>query len=265
MHQLNAGIGKGTEATAGLTENLKAQTEIIGKHIVSDTELAAKISKDSENNERLQNTLRTMVAANENITLSMKGLEARESGLFNHLTALESSLSAIKLPDQRELLKDETRRFEQTIAEMESKIQSLSEQSKSAEDALRTKDLENQALRGSLEIAETKANDNDCRVRRYEAEVTALRDEVKSVESRVRKELSRASVVSRERDRARCDQQLHKVLREKSEVEGNLSKVSKQLAETRLDLVSASGILEEQKHTDPRTDRVRRQDEAPSE
>ncbi|GCB20730.1 hypothetical protein AAWM_03615 [Aspergillus awamori] len=236
MHQLNAGIGKGTEATAGLTENLKAQTEIIGKHIVSDTELAAKISKDSENNESLQNTLRTMAAANENITLSMKGLEARESGLLNHLTALESSLSAIKLPDQRELLKDEKRRFEQTIAEMKSKIQSLSEQSKSAEEALRTKDLENQALRGSLEIAESKANDNDCRVRRYEAEVTALKDEVKFVESRVRKELSRASVVSRERDRARYDQQLHKVLREKSEVESNLSKVSKQLAETRLDL-----------------------------
>ncbi|GAQ44547.1 unnamed protein product [Aspergillus niger] len=235
MHQLDAGIAKGTEATAGLTESLKAQTEIIGKHVVNENQLVAKISKDSETNESLRNALRELAAANEDINVSMKGLEARESGLVDQFTALEASLSAMQLPDQRQILKKETQRFEQTLAEMERKIQGLSEQSKLAEEALRNKDLENQALRGSLEIVSAKVEDDDSRVRRYEAEVATLKDEVKSVEARVRKELSRASVISREQDRARYDQRIHELLRGKSEVERNFSKVSMQLAETRRD------------------------------
>ncbi|GAA85900.1 rootletin [Aspergillus luchuensis IFO 4308] len=237
MHQLDAGIARGTEATAGLTESLKAQTEIIGKHVVSENQLVAKISKDSETNESLRNALRELAAANEDINVSMKGLEARESGLLDQFTALEASLSAMQLPDQRQILKEETQRFEQTLAEMERKIQSLSEQSKLAEEALRNKDLENQALRGSLETASAKVEDDDSRVRRCEAEVATLKDEVKSVEARVRKELSRASVVSREQDRARYEQKIHELLRGKSEIERNLSKVSMQLAETRRDLM----------------------------
>lgn len=251
MHQLDAGIARGTEATAGLTESLKAQTEIIGKHVVSENQLVAKISKDSETNESLRNALRELAAANEDINVSMKGLEARESGLLDQFTALEASLSAMQLPDQRQILKEETQRFEQTLAEMERKIQSLSEQSKLAEEALRNKDLENQALRGSLETASAKVEDDDSRVRRCEAEVATLKDEVKSVEARVRKELSRASVVSREQDRARYEQKIHELLRGKSEIERNLSKVSMQLAETRRDLVSFNTI-EGQKHTDAR-------------
>ncbi|GAT28052.1 rootletin [Aspergillus luchuensis] len=251
MHQLDAGIARGTEATAGLTESLKAQTEVIGKHVVSENQLVAKISKDSETNESLRNALRELAAANEDINVSMKGLEARESGLLDQFTALEASLSAMQLPDQRQILKEETQRFEQTLAEMERKIQSLSEQSKLAEEALRNKDLENQALRGSLETASAKVEDDDSRVRRCEAEVATLKDEVKSVEARVRKELSRASVVSREQDRARYEQKIHELLRGKSEIERNLSKVSMQLAETRRDLVSFNTI-EGQKHTDAR-------------
>ncbi|OJJ78105.1 hypothetical protein ASPBRDRAFT_25712 [Aspergillus brasiliensis CBS 101740] len=79
-------------------------------------------------------------------------------------------------------------------------------------------------------------NDDDCRVRKSEAEATKLRDELKSVEAKVRAELSRASIICRDRERAKHDQKVHELKREKSEVQSNLDKVSTQLTQAQLAL-----------------------------
>ncbi|GKZ27236.1 hypothetical protein AbraIFM66951_002154 [Aspergillus brasiliensis] len=79
-------------------------------------------------------------------------------------------------------------------------------------------------------------NDDDCRVRKSEAEATKLRDELKSVEAKVRAELSRASIICRDRERAKHDQKVHELKREKSEVQSNLDKVCAQLTQAQLAL-----------------------------
>ncbi|RAK98797.1 uncharacterized protein BO80DRAFT_479303 [Aspergillus ibericus CBS 121593] len=245
MLQINADVGKGAEANASLTQTLKEQVTVIEKQIASDLDLSKKLSVNSDNYGSLLKALDPFTTTTDKIACSVQGLEAKDIGLADQMNALRISLAELQIPQPINMAKEEACRYEMIVAEMRDKMEHMSEDLKVAQEALKAKELETEAIRISLSESSSKANDAESRARAFELEAAALRDEVKSVESRVREELNRASVVSREQGRARYDQQLHELLREKVEVERNMERILTQLAEARLTLVESEDKAKE--------------------
>ncbi|PWY83810.1 hypothetical protein BO94DRAFT_599173 [Aspergillus sclerotioniger CBS 115572] len=245
MLQLNSDISREAKSNESLTQSLKEQILVIEEHIASDCNLSKQLSINSDNYESLRKTLEAFKATTEKITCSMQGLESKEIGLAGQMNAFGISLAEARIPQQIEPSREEICGYEMKIQGMKDKMESLSEDLNAAQAALKAKELETEAMKISMSEASSKADDSESRARACESEAAALRDEVKSVEIRVREELNRASVVSREQDRAKYEQQLHELLREKADVERNIDRLSTQLAGARLALAEYENKMKE--------------------
>ncbi|PYH91732.1 rootletin, partial [Aspergillus ellipticus CBS 707.79] len=236
MQELGVNMSKETDMNANLTQSLNAQLQVAKDQMVSESMLTEKLARNAENHDTLQQRLQMSLEAIEKINCSMHTLKNKEQGLTNQLKSLEMNLSKMQTSNV-ELLREESFRHSREVVGMESKIQSLSEELTQAELAIKIKDDDIQTMKTSLLEAESRAHETESRACGFESEAIALRDEVKAVEIKIREELSRASLVSREQDKAMNEQRFHELLREKSEAEKNLERVSAQLAASRLALI----------------------------
>ncbi|PWY76993.1 hypothetical protein BO70DRAFT_295172 [Aspergillus heteromorphus CBS 117.55] len=246
MHELSAGICEVTETNTNLAQSLKEQLQLTKDHMVSESFLTERLTRDVESRNSLQERLKTFLEAIEKISCSIQTFEHKEMGLADQMKTLEMNLSEMQIPQNIELLREESFRHNREVVEMEQKIRLLSEELRQAEFTITAKDHENEAIKISLLETESRSHETESRVRQAESEAAALRDEVKAVEARVREELSRASVVSRELDRAKNEQVLHELLREKTDIERNMEIVTAELAEAQLVLVRLTYLYKQQ-------------------
>lgn len=120
--------------------------------------------------------------------------------------------------------------LEQQIQNLDSKLDyglpnqlaKVSQQLKTAQESLRSKQEETEATKNSLCEVTKNLEEAEERATRHASEVATLQKRMQATESRVREELSRASVISRDQSRARFEQQLHGIFREKSALEDEL-------------------------------------------
>ena len=79
--------------------------------------------------------------------------------------------------------------------------------------------------------------------RKTEAEKLVLELNSKEVEKRIREELSRASLMSKDQERARFEQERHTLTREKQQAESEAAKGKEELEAVKLSLVCMTFLL----------------------
>ncbi|KAE8389229.1 hypothetical protein BDV23DRAFT_173263 [Aspergillus alliaceus] len=173
----------------------------------------------------LHERLEDCVSSIDKLCAFLDVIQNRENGLAQQIEHLESRLFEVQIPEKSEPTAAET----QERVELELKIQQLSAELSRSEEKLLSRTAENEGIRLSLLEAVTKGQEAEARASNLESETTTLRAEVEAIETKVREELNRASVIARDQHRAKYEQQIHELLREKVELNKGIQKVKHEL------------------------------------
>ncbi|EIT73263.1 myosin class II heavy chain [Aspergillus oryzae 100-8] len=206
-----------------LTEQLRSVEENVG----GESALLKRLSASEVTCTTLQESLEACAPSIDKLGSFLEGAREKENSLARQMGQLEIRLSELQTPETTEPTAAE---FKERV-EHELRIQQLSDELRTAEERLRSRAIENEEMRLSLLEAVTKGQEAEGRANKFESEAIALQDEIKVIESKIREELNRASVISRDQYRVKYEQQIHELLREKSELCKSIEKVRDELME----------------------------------
>ncbi|KAH1718900.1 hypothetical protein KXX25_003451 [Aspergillus fumigatus] len=182
-------------------------------------------------NEEQYNTVREMLEAlkpsMQTISSSLTTLNEKGIDLTQHITHLEKCIFEAQNPAPTI---DVCALFTENAALKDQKEQ-LSIRVRSAEENAKAKELETEKANCALLDVTTKMQEEMKRAQDFEAEVVNQRQTIISIEAKIREELNRASVIARDQAKARFEQQIHKMLREKAEAEKDMAAIRESLAE----------------------------------
>jgi chromosome segregation ATPase len=188
-------------------------------------------------NEKQYNAVRERLEALEpsmhKINSSLTTIEEKEIDLVQHITHLEKSISE----GQNPALATDVCALSTENAALKNQIEQLSIKVSSAEDNAKAKELESEEAKRALLEVTAKMQEEMKRAQDLEAEAVSLRQKTISIEKKIREELNRASVISRDQTKARFEQQIHKLLREKVEAEKGMATIRESLAEAQASMV----------------------------
>ncbi|QRD81777.1 rootletin [Aspergillus flavus] len=214
-----------------LTEQLRSVEENVG----GESALLKRLSASEVTCTTLQESLEACAPSIDKLGSFLEGAREKENSLARQMGQLEIRLSELQTPETTEPTAAE---FKERV-EHELRIQQLSDELRTAEERLRSRAIENEEMRLSLLEAVTKGQEAEGRANKFESEAIALQDEIKVIESKIREELNRASVISRDQYRVKYEQQIHELLREKSELCKSIEKVRDELMEAQKALVES--------------------------
>ncbi|KAJ8183085.1 hypothetical protein LV157_006103 [Aspergillus fumigatus] len=181
-------------------------------------------------NEEQYNTVREMLEALEpsmqTISSSLTTLNEKGIDLTQHITHLEKSIFEAQNPAPTI---DVCALFTENAALKDQKEQ-LSIGVRSAEENAKAKELETEKANCALLDVTAKMQEEMKRAQDFEAEVVNQRQKIISIEAKIREVLNRASVIARDQAKARSEQQIHKMLREKAEAEKDMATIRESLA-----------------------------------
>lgn len=227
--QLTKDFERNSEANDRVRTFFKEQLQNIANRFGADCDLYKHFSAIKEACGSLQKKLEIMGPDVCTLNATILGVEEKESGLMRQIEEFERSLiEAREIAKQAPTL-PENEDCSATV-EITSQLEKISEELRIAQDALQTKDTENELVNHSLLRTTEALQEAETRTALYEAEIRSLKQQAQSVESKVREELNRASVIARDQNRARFEQQLHEILKEKEAVEKDLEKTKELLA-----------------------------------
>ncbi|RAQ50067.1 rootletin [Aspergillus flavus] len=214
-----------------LTEQLRCVEENVG----GESALLKRLSASEVTCTTLQESLEACAPSIDKFGSFLEGAREKENSLARQMGQLKIRLSELQTPETTEPTAAE---FKERV-EHELRIQQLSDELRTAEERLRSRAIENEEMRLSLLEAVTKGQEAEGRANKFESEAIALQDEIKVIESKIREELNRASVISRDQYRVKYEQQIHELLREKSELCKSIEKVRDELMEAQKALVES--------------------------
>ncbi|KAK6837528.1 hypothetical protein RU639_001059 [Aspergillus parasiticus] len=214
-----------------LTEQLRSVQENVG----SESALLKRVSANEVTCTTLYESLKACAPSIDKLGSFLEGAQEKENSLAQQMGQLETRLSELQTPKTTEPTAAEIKER----VELELRIQQLSDELRTAEERLRSRATENEEMRLSLLEAVTKGQEAEGRANKFESEAIALQDEVKVIESKIREELNRASVISRDQYRVKYEQQIHELLREKGELCKSIEKVQDELMEAQKALVES--------------------------
>ncbi|KAB8268951.1 hypothetical protein BDV30DRAFT_251782 [Aspergillus minisclerotigenes] len=206
-----------------LTEQLRSVEENVG----GESALLKRLSANEVTCTTLHESLEACAPSIDKLGSFLEGAREKENSLTRQMGQLEIRLSELQTPETTEPTAAEIKER----VELELRIQQLSDELRTAEERLRSRAIENEEMRLSLLEAVTKGQEAEGRANKFESEAIALQDEIKVIESKIREELNRASVISRDQYRVKYEQQIHELLREKGELCKSIEKVRDELME----------------------------------
>jgi chromosome segregation ATPase len=124
------------------------------------------------------------------------------------------------------------------LSELRLQLEATSTVLVESEEKMKGKESEIEHLNRTLLETSNDYQQVELRCKDLADENSNLRNEVKHVDLRVREELSRASLISREQNRAQFEQQLHKINREKATLEKYVEELKGQVEALNDSLVS---------------------------
>lgn len=231
---------RNSELKAQLAKDLKERAEMIANAVGSDSALFKQLVAGQETGGCLNTSLDSLASNLSNLTGSMGKLDEKEEGLARQLEEAIRSFAEVRVPEQVPL-ESETRE-QSANNQLQLQLDGVSAQLNMAQANMETKELENESTRNALSEATAQTRVAEERATQLESEVVALQENVKAVELKVREELSRASVVSRDHVRAKFEQQLQSALREKTEREKELERIKEQLGCVQQSMVSIATV-----------------------
>lgn len=235
--QLTKEIEKGSEANGNMVNVLQVHLRNIEDGLGSDSALFKKLAVNDQLCGSLYEKLDLVGPNIFNLTSCLNGLEEKETSLSQQMEELGRSLAAQK-PDEEAVLTPEIIGYMTENTRLQLRVQEISAELNSKDENLKIKEMESDNMKDSLAGARTKVQEAEDRATQLESETTSLREKINSIETNVREELNRASVVSRDQIKARFEQQIHKLLKEKSDIENDAGNVREQLANAQESLVS---------------------------
>lgn len=219
---------KSSEANDSVRAFFKEQLQSIENLFGADCDLHKQFSAIKEACESLHENLEIMGPDVCTLNTTIQGIEEKESGLVRQIEEFEKNLTEARDLVKQAPLVPEKENCSAT-AEIMSQLEKVSEELRVAQETLQTKDTENEHVKHSLLETTEALQEAETKATSYEAKVRTLQQQAQSVESKIREELSRASVIARDQNRAKFEQRLHGVLKEKEAVEKDLEKTKELL------------------------------------
>ncbi|KAF7122243.1 hypothetical protein CNMCM5793_000200 [Aspergillus hiratsukae] len=225
--KLNEGLERSFAINEKAADNIVEQLKLFENNNGSYMALLKQLGINEEQYNAVRERLEALEPSMHRIDSSLATIEEKEIDLVQHITHLEKSISE----GQNPALATDVCRLSTENAALKDQIEQLSIKVSSAEENAKAKELETEeAKRAILEVT-AKMQEEMKRAHDFEAETVSLRQKTISIETKVREELNRASVISRDQTKARFEQQIHKLLREKVEAEKDMATIRDSLAE----------------------------------
>lgn len=234
--QLSKDIKGSSALNAEVIKGLRERTDMIANAVDSDSALFKQLVAGQEMCNGLKLGLESVAPKLCDLTESIGRLDEKEDGLAQQLGEIAKSFSDSQVLEKPPL---ESEAADQSARDRrQHQLDEISTQLSIAQANLAVKETENDNIRNSLSEATAQTQAAEERAMQLESEVAALQGNANAIELKVREELNRASVISRDHIKAKFEQQLHNSLREKMETERELERANKQLAGAQQSLVS---------------------------
>lgn len=237
-HQLTSDIGRNFESSTQIINDFKDKAETIVDAVESNAALLKQLATDQSICGSFAEGLESVASELRDLTISTKGLDAKDRALVKRVEELANAISESQAQAKARL--DSEASDKAVSKELQIQLEEASARLRAAEESLKAKDIENESMTRSLSEATAQNQITESRAIQLESEVVALRDSIEGVERNVREELNRASVVARDQTKAKYEQQLHKALKEKIEIENETENLREQLGNARQSLVGAA-------------------------
>ncbi|OGM39990.1 rootletin [Aspergillus bombycis] len=232
---LTAVIEKSSKMNGDRARFLTEQLESVRENVGSESALLKRLAANEVTCIGLYERLEACAPSIDKLRTFLESVQKKENSLAQQLEQLETRLSELQATETTEPTAAEIKER----AELDLRIQQLSDKLRTTDESLRSRATENEEMRLSLLEVVTKGQEAEARANRFESEAITLQDEVKVIESKIREELNRASVISRDQHRVKYEQQIHELLREKGELRKSVERVQGELAEAQKALVES--------------------------
>lgn len=133
--------------------------------------------------------------------------------------------------------------FSAAVSELTVQLEKISQELKASQEDLRAGDVDHESTKLSLMETSEMLKKAEARAAQHENEVAALQQRNQAIESKVREELNRASVISRDQSRAKFEQQVHGIMKERTAVEKELQKANELLASSQQSQVKHTSLI----------------------
>lgn len=227
--QLTKEFEKNSDTNDSMRAFLKEQLQNIENHFAPDCDLYKHLSTSKEACRSLYEKIDILGPNVCTLNATIQRIDEKENGLVEEIKELGRSLT-----ETRDLAKKSPTVPEDDIipatAEIVSQLEKISEELRIAQETIQEKNTENEHTKQSLLEANEALQEAETKAALYEAEVGSLQRQAQAIENRIREELNRASVIARDQNRAKFEQQLHGILKEKEAVEKDLQKTKELLA-----------------------------------
>ncbi|THC93630.1 hypothetical protein EYZ11_006880 [Aspergillus tanneri] len=221
-----------SEANGNLVDQLKQHLQYLGDSVNNGLNILRELSANEQRCSALQESFQAFVPSLESLNLSVKEIGDKESDLAQQMEHIGRSITEINIPEKVELSSAEAFSYSQEKLELEQRLQELSTELRIAKESIEEKQICKEEANHALHEAMGRVRETEQRAKQFESQTIELQDRIKKIEIEVREELNRASVISRDQCRARYEQQVHGLVREKAEVENNLNKLREQLTDS---------------------------------
>ena len=227
--QLTTGFETSSETNATMTSYLRGQLKSIGDCFGPDSDIFKRLTENKEACRSLHGRVESIGPNISTLHEAIQGLGEKEMSLVQQMKQLGRDISQTQIAVKEPLTCLENDNTSTATAGMESRLEKMSQELAMAQEALQAKDSESDSTKRSLLETTKTAHETEARAAQYECEVAALQKKIYSIEGKVREELNRASVISRDQTRAKFEQRLHKILKEKEDAEKELQKTKELL------------------------------------
>ncbi|KAK2761645.1 hypothetical protein FQN54_001473 [Arachnomyces sp. PD_36] len=220
--------------------DLKSHFERFEEVLNSNASVTEHLIQARELNGRLEEKFRTVEeklayakTENNRYVSIEKSLQQRISDLEAELQTAQQQLSSHSIDTAR--YEEEQDRVSQLQAQLEETLAGLAEE----RETVKSKENKVFDLQCSLVKAKASLEDTMHRMAGVEKENLELQEQIRRVEYRVREELSRATLMSRDQNRACYEQQVHRLKQEKVVAESSAARLQEQLSTAKASLSRA--------------------------
>lgn len=200
----------------------------------STSKTADQLGEAKEVNGQLQEKLRGVESALEQSDTDREKLKSNEEHLNEQIRNLQTEIT-----DLKDEMAAQSHGDANTASEMQIQFDATSSALTEATESVRAKENEIQSLNSELQETKNSLESSEVLIATLETERSQIQGDASKIEQRVREELARASLKSKDQSRALFEQEQHKLNREKELAEKNAQKFKEQLEVTKSSLVCA--------------------------
>lgn len=174
---------------------------------------------------------------------AIRDREEKELSLVRQMEELGRELSEARNAAKEPPPPPEDGNFSAAVSELTVQLEKISQELKASQEDLRAGDVDHESTKLSLMETSEMLKKAEARAAQHENEVAALQQRNQAIESKVREELNRASVISRDQSRAKFEQQVHGIMKERTAVEKELQKANELLASSQQSQVKHTSLI----------------------